>query len=132
MSWYGLRISIQCKMGFLITADQIFRQYNVTNDLYIFLKDLPGLHFVDGFYICSELGDDATENLGPFGKATMLKFRAWTLTMYHRVLQYDHDQFLITPYGFDRMFSIFDMQDEEERYLLNEQEAVGVIGGVNR
>jgi len=114
--------------GNIPSADEILKQRTST-DLFEFLKNLPGLHFVDGFYVCSEFGSDPTARIGSFGKATMVKFRMWTLTMYQRVLQYDHDQLPIKPAGFDRMFSISGVQDETEKQLLREQDAVGFIYG---
>jgi len=114
--------------GNIPTADEILRA-STSIDLYHFLKALPGLHFVDGLYVCSEFGDDPTEKLGAFGKATMVKFRMWTLKMYHRVLQYDLDQIPLLPAGFDRMFGVSGVQETWEKALLDDQDAVGFIHG---
>merc|ERR550534_451884 len=58
----------------------------------------------------------------------MIKFKAWKLSMYERVLLYDLDQIPIKPAGFDRIFGVSGVQDENEKKMLGDQELVGFIG----
>lgn len=113
--------------GALPSADDILR-VNLSKDLYDFLKALAGLHFMDGLYLCSEFGEDPTSRYGAFGKAVMIKFKAWKLVMYERVLLYDLDQLPIKPAGFDRIFGVSGVQDVMEKKMLHEHELVGFIG----
>jgi len=112
----------------LPSADDILKE-NVSKELHVFLKALPGLHFMDGLYICSEFSDDdPTARYGKFGKAVMIKLKAWKLSMYDRVLLYDLDQIPIKPAGFDRIFGVSGVQDENEKKMLGDQKLVGFIG----
>lgn len=108
------------------TAEEILRE-NVSVELNEFLKTLPGLFFVDGHYFCSEYGENflANDPYRVMRQLVMIKFKAWQLAMYKRVLQWDHDQLPIDPSGFDRVFGMSHKQDMWERNLIRTQDLVG-------